>query len=259
MTSRRLKDNFTGTSEHEDSGYPQSRWQLQAVIAAIVCWIGMNGIVFWAVGDSLPSLPVVGKFWISLIPIHGAAFFGALALLRQRVPPGKRLRELDLLPARSGMRMPRVVKVSAFTALLFFPCGSLINQFSKWFIELAGFQPTPPPMAQFLQQLDSVPLLISLIVAAVIIAPLVEEILFRLVLFDALRPMGVGSAAVVAAGAFAFLHGTVVQAPALFVLGLVLQYMRGRYRTLWAPITLHATFNSISVLLFWALSSVPAG
>lgn len=217
----------------------------------------MNGIIFWAVGESLPSLPLVGKFWISLMPIHGAAFFGGLALLVQRVPPGKRLRELELLPTRS--QMPRLVKVCAFTALLFYPCSSLINQFSKWVIELAGLQPSLPPIAQFLHQIDSIPLLISLIVAAVIIAPFVEEILFRLVLFEALRPMGVGSAAVVAAGAFAFLHGTVVQAPALFVLGLVLQYMRARYRTLWAPITLHATFNSMSVLLFWALSGLPAG
>lgn len=97
------------------------------------------------------------------------------------------------------------------------------------------------------------------------ITPLVEESLFRSLLFERLRyRWGAGQAVIASASLFAIAHlsmvvGTGVQAivgPLImwFLLGMFLGGLRLQTGTLWAPILAHSTWNAVASLV--ALAAV---
>ncbi len=94
---------------------------------------------------------------------------------------------------------------------------------------------------------------LALATVAVIVAPLAEELMFRGVLLSALIPrLGVRTAAVVTALAFAALHMPGLHwqwfaLPQLVVLGLVLAWLRLHCRSLWPAILAHATHNALAL------------
>lgn len=88
-------------------------------------------------------------------------------------------------------------------------------------------------------------------VFAVFVAPIVEEIAFRRVLFVfTARMFGEFSAAILTSLAFAFMHGGVVQVLPLFILSLVLQRLYLKHGTLFPSILLHSAHNFITMILF---------
>jgi membrane protease YdiL (CAAX protease family) len=90
---------------------------------------------------------------------------------------------------------------------------------------------------------------------AVVVAPLVEEVLFRGVLFRSLMDRtGVWVAAVLSSALFAIVHVEVVVSQpvalvGLFTVGLVLAIAYRIVGNLWIPIIGHAVFNGISLSL----------
>ncbi len=83
-----------------------------------------------------------------------------------------------------------------------------------------------------------------------ILAPVVEEIVFRGVLISSFQkvitPIG---ALLVTSLLFAVAHGNPVQGAYSFVLGLVLAYIRIRSGSLWHSIAMHISFNCSNVVL----------
>ncbi len=96
------------------------------------------------------------------------------------------------------------------------------------------------------------PLTLSIIVVSVIVAPLVEELLFRGILQTLVRSyvgrpwLGV----LVCAGLFASVHANPEHWPALFVLGVGLGYAYEKSGSLWQAILVHALFNGTTVLSY---------
>lgn len=91
------------------------------------------------------------------------------------------------------------------------------------------------------------------IVSAVILAPLVEELIFRGLMQSMLRRViGPWGAILASTGIFAFLHfGQGAQAiPALLLLSVVLGYNYERTGRLVAPIAIHMLFNLVMILIF---------
>jgi len=94
---------------------------------------------------------------------------------------------------------------------------------------------------------------LCIIAAAVILAPLLEEILFRGLLQSMLRRFVTPKYTVLLSAAlFAMVHfAAEPQAvPALFVLGLALGYSYERSGRLWRPILLHALFNAVMITAY---------
>jgi membrane protease YdiL (CAAX protease family) len=90
-------------------------------------------------------------------------------------------------------------------------------------------------------------------VLALVAAPLCEEVLFRGFLFQGLRVRWrFWPAAVISAGLFALVHGSVLRLPAVFVVGLLLAWLFERKKTLAAPIAAHMTLNLIAVVFAYA-------
>jgi membrane protease YdiL (CAAX protease family) len=92
------------------------------------------------------------------------------------------------------------------------------------------------------------------VLLAIVIAPLVEEIVFRGVLLSALAQrwgtaVGVG----VSSAVFALVHVLPFAIPPIFVLSLVLGWVFVRTRSLWPCVAAHALFNAFGVLALYAL------
>lgn len=95
-------------------------------------------------------------------------------------------------------------------------------------------------------------IIFEMLLMAVIIAPLAEELFFRGLLFQAVWAWSGRRyvALLISAGAFGLVHLPQPQAVLpLFVLGLILGIVRARYRSLTACVIAHAVFNSRTMLL----------
>ena len=103
---------------------------------------------------------------------------------------------------------------------------------------------------QILKQIsfDSALQVSLLILLVVIIVPVLEEIIFRRILFDLFeRSTGANAAAFLSAGIFSAAHGFIAGAPALFMMGLFFQWIYSRNRNLSCAIILHGLCNLFAV------------
>lgn len=89
------------------------------------------------------------------------------------------------------------------------------------------------------------------ILGIVVFAPLIEEILFRGMIFNRLRQdMNVIIAAVIQAIIFGIMHGNMLQFIYTFALGLVMAYIYVKTDSLWMSILVHMTYNLFGVAVF---------
>lgn len=88
--------------------------------------------------------------------------------------------------------------------------------------------------------------------AVVLMAPLVEELLFRGVIYDALCAfVPAGAAVVFQAMLFGSTHGTLLWILYSTLIGGVLGYVRKHTDSLWPCILMHSAFNGSSYLFTW--------
>jgi|TARA_R110000824_G_scaffold399963_1_gene606457 membrane protease YdiL (CAAX protease family) len=91
--------------------------------------------------------------------------------------------------------------------------------------------------------------LTSFIFAVVIVAPVVEEILFRGILWRAIEKMTSTNVAwAVTSVLFAAAHADIIHIIAVFPLGVLFGYLRKRTNNIWAPMIAHATNNLLASL-----------
>ncbi len=96
----------------------------------------------------------------------------------------------------------------------------------------------------------SIVVAIATVIAAVIVAPVVEEFLFRGLLYRYLKArMPIPLAMVCTALPFAVAHVFLPLIPALFAFGLVLNYVAERYDSLYPSIGLHMLQNGVAVAI----------
>lgn len=85
-------------------------------------------------------------------------------------------------------------------------------------------------------------------VVIAVVAPIVEELLFRGLGFAVVRQLaGAGAAIVVTSLAFGLAHGLVVALPVLAVFGAVLATVRHRTGSVYPPMILHGVFNGAAL------------
>ncbi len=92
--------------------------------------------------------------------------------------------------------------------------------------------------------------------AAVVAAPLCEEVVFRGYLYGAAKRFaGPWVAGFFSALVFASVHGSLVALLPLFVFGCLLVYVYEKTGSIWAPIAIHFCFNGATVLVQMAIRS----
>ena len=104
---------------------------------------------------------------------------------------------------------------------------------------------------------------VVVVLAAVVMAPIAEEMLFRGLLFQSLRRrLGLWFAAVTSAAVFCLVHVEIIVSQplaltGLFVLAIVLAWSFHRTGSLVVPIIAHATFNGISLGMVVVADQLP--
>ena len=88
------------------------------------------------------------------------------------------------------------------------------------------------------------------VIATAVAAPVVEELLFRGLIYRRLRcNFNFTAAALLSSLIFGLIHANALQFVYAFILGLLLAYVYEQFKTVWAPVLFHAGANLISVII----------
>jgi membrane protease YdiL (CAAX protease family) len=152
-----------------------------------------------------------------------------------------------------GLRWPAwrwvflIAPCGVFSMWMFF--GALqASGFMEW-MESLGVEAVQDSVK--LLQTSTDPAIIGLMVfAAVVAAPLCEEIVFRGYFYPAAKKfVGPWAAGICSALVFAAAHGSLAALLPLFVFGCVLVFIYEKTGSLWAPVAVHFCFNGATVLI----------
>lgn len=151
---------------------------------------------------------------------------------------------------RSAVRAKEKMKLSEFfkiflVAEAFMTVGNLIGTYLNLFI--GAFIGKTPENSTSDMILESNMWLVILI--AVIIGPIVEELIFRKLLMDKLGMYGDRLAIFVSAVSFGIFHGNLYQFFYAAMLGFVLAYLYSKTSNVWYPIAIHMTVNFLGSVI----------
>ncbi len=110
-----------------------------------------------------------------------------------------------------------------------------------------GMEVRPPELFRALREPDRL-IFAATLFAAVVLAPVSEELVFRNVVFNFMKEVGGAGTAASAVGAsliFAFMHASIISSPGLFALGITLQLLYIWRKSLLPCIVLHCLHNGI--------------
>ncbi|MGH8018636.1 MAG: lysostaphin resistance A-like protein [Opitutaceae bacterium] len=206
-------------------------------------------VVFLSLGPALAfrvfDMDVASKPAVRETLIQGFTFqlSGLTACLLFRIHPQ------GTPPPSPGFDLPAIwTGVCAFLYLM--PIFSALVVATAWLMKAAGLDPEPQDLIETFRAAGTPLEITLLIILAVIVAPLTEELIFRAGVFRFLHAriptawaMGISSIL------FALLHQNTLTFPPLILLGCVLCALYQKTGRLSASIALHAMFNLNSVLV----------
>jgi uncharacterized protein len=153
-------------------------------------------------------------------------------------------------PPRPHASFPQIARGAMLTFLTVMPLASGTGLLWEQLLEAVGLPTERQELVDLFTQTQSPLLLVSMVVLALVIAPISEELVFRGGLFRFLLPR---SPRWVAYGAsatlFALLHANWISFLPLFVLGTVFAAAYERTGRIAVPMAAHALFNLNTLLL----------
>ena len=149
-----------------------------------------------------------------------------------------------------GPLLKRALFMAVVITLLILPVAWLLQYLSVLALTKLGWPPEEQVAVTLISGAKSLWMQIYLGVFAVVLAPVAEEFIFRGVLYPLVKQLGSPRCAWYGISAlFALIHldaGTLVP---LFVLALTLTWLYELTNSLWAPITAHALFNAMNLVV----------
>lgn len=183
-------------------------------------------------------LPVFGLLAAQSLLLLGLAW---LVVLR---PHRLSLADVGLRPTYRGW-----YRLAVAGGLLCVPVAALIN---LTFQTLLGGPIENPQLQALAPEGFSWTSLIVMLMLVGVLVPFIEEIIFRGLVLGWLRKhLRFAYAAPVMALLFAVAHQVWMLVPVLFFMGLVLAWVTERSGSLWPPIIVHGTFNSVMTLTYY--------
>ncbi len=221
---------------------PVLPWYIPAavILFALLCLFHFDNGSGGGSGEPLPAGDIVTMMLVMeglfLLPILACRrFFGS------EQPAAQEFMCDDLPDA--------ILPVSLFITSVTFLFFLGITHITVQILEPMGFV----PQADFtIPLIKSAPLpyRIMMIAIVTILIPVVEELVFRFVLYRSLRTILSHVPAMLAvAGFFAVVHGFIFPLPGLFCLSIILQESLRRSKNLYLPILIHGQFNSLMLIL----------
>jgi membrane protease YdiL (CAAX protease family) len=96
---------------------------------------------------------------------------------------------------------------------------------------------------------DRIAQFVAFAAVVTVVAPIVEELMFRGVGYGLLERFGRNAAVIVVGIAFGLIHGLVAGFPVIATFGIGLAYLRARTDSIYPCILLHASFNAAGLAL----------
>jgi membrane protease YdiL (CAAX protease family) len=160
------------------------------------------------------------------------------------------------------------LQMSFFAWCLTFPTVLFINQLlEKFLYAVIGIEYIPDQLAvRFVKMTAQYPIYFSLaLISVVILAPFIEEFLFRGILQSFIRKhIGSTQAIFITALCFSFFHfswdqgwGNLPIIGSLFPLALFLGFLYEKQKSLLSSIGLHSLFNLLSILNLYFMGGIP--
>ena len=216
---------------------------------------GMNGLLFMAVGarpeSAGPAPPdrVLGAVVLQTLLFHGLGAGVVASIMRRQGFSWK--------DAFNGGNQPagRSVLQGVFYYLAAMPAVLLVSLIYNRLLNITGYPIEPQPSIQLFTG-PEYPASLKLILAAlaVVIAPAVEEILFRgIALPLLLRRFNPVAAILLVSLAFAAIHMHVPSLAALFTISAAFALAYLATGSLLAPMVMHSLFNSFNLILLLLL------
>jgi uncharacterized protein len=226
-------------------------WAISGFDFALICFAVLVGGLVGQVTLAYLGRLLIGPMDQDLeLIVNGAAF--QLGLLGGVAVGAALMRQRD--PAPPPLPMAGSVFVAgaaSFAAAL--PLLLLVNVPWTLLLERLGFPTDKQDLVLLFANADSPALIVVVMILAVIVAPLAEELIFRAGLFRFLRgrvprPIALALPAVI----FGALHGNVAAFAPLVTLGVIFALAYERTGRIAVPIVAHALFNFNTIVLLLA-------
>lgn len=217
------------------------------IVLLILALTGQNSIVFLENVDQLLNMPVAN---LILVAVSDSIILLVVWLFARRLPKAP-ARHASLSAGASWNLLFSVLCVGMVLADLLSLVGFYVNDI------FAGLFPmNQSAIPDILQLAENLPALAADFVLACVIAPVFEELIFRKIIAERLRPFGDMTALLVSGIAFGLFHQNFMQMFYAAALGLLFGYVYFRTGKLWMAILLHSLFNLLggilpSVLHIW--------
>lgn len=215
--------------------------------------IGLLIALFAAMHMQQPE-PMDESKKITITPLHLV-----ISMIAQAVPGlivivilmgrGTNLSEFFGLKWKNARYMAVIAPLGIIVTYLFIIGLSVIG-FSDWLVYAFGKDIEVQPAVRLYQEADGVVLRIFLAISAVIVAPIVEEVVFRGYIYTVTKRYTARIfSTVVSAILFAVVHNFVPGLLPLAFLAIILTISYEFTGSLWAPISIHALFNCCTLMI----------
>ncbi len=223
----------------------QPNWQIPAIFFTIISVIFASQIVYRTVPAEIMETPIIPSILVNFAMLHGVSLLTICLTVFLLVPRDLRRKALKIdQPPTSSM----IVKALITTAIII-PIVELIFGITIYFMMKYGFELTENPIVSWMKTAPS-NVICLLIFGAVVVAPVAEEVMFRLVIYDSILKISNSTIACYFTSLiFARFHMIPEQTLPLFILAVVLQKSLEKSNCLWTPILIHSFFNSFAVIL----------
>jgi membrane protease YdiL (CAAX protease family) len=228
-------------------------WNLDRVVLALAGILFCACIIFLAgavalhfVSHGKPDKDSLLNLVVVTMAIHGSILVGTgLVLWWYHVGWGEAF-------GFSMLNWKSVVVLGLLAAVAFLPVGLSLQFVSARIMTQLQLKTREQAAVETLENAESLETRVYLIVFTILVAPVAEEILFRGILYPAIKQAGYPRTAMWATAlVWAVIHMTAAIVLPLFVLGLALAYLYEKTNNLLAPITAHAVFNAINVAFLY--------
>lgn len=233
-------------------------WRPESVLR-LVMWLFVSlaaGSLLISLLNPTPGAPLTGglkyqAFLISLVTFHGISLLLVNHLLREHQVGWRAAFGFDA--ARPGQAFGLALVVAG----LAFP---IAGQLAEWTADLMRWFAVQPEMqvaVKTLQTAETTGQRVLFGVFALGVAPFVEEVLFRGIIYPAIKQNGYPRLAWwMTSLMFAATHSNLMTFLPLTLLALALTWLYERTNNLLAPILAHSLFNAAN--FYWLLASQPS-
>lgn len=219
-------------------GKARLEYSCYAVLAGMAFFIGVTPLF----GGYYSALPEILRTIILILPLHAVLFLSVIvpALLMDRDIPLAEKLGFGRVTLKSCLK-------AAGTGILAFPLLMLVTVGFAKLLSVFGIDANVQPVVDLMADSGDASFLIMAL-SAVFLAPFTEELVFRHVIFSRFVPVfGASAAAVISAVFFTAVHYTLLQFPAIMILGLLLQLAYVRSRSVIGSMIFHGVYNACAV------------